>query len=75
MMKITSQGQVTIPASIRKSLGLLPGDRVLFVDNDKGEIVLQKAQDNARDPVEEAASQFKLSMSADELMKLLRDDH
>ncbi|MCW7553340.1 type II toxin-antitoxin system PrlF family antitoxin [Endozoicomonas gorgoniicola] len=74
-MKITSQGQVTIPASIRKSLGLLPGDRVLFIKNDKGEIVIRKAQEDARDPVEEAASQFKLNMSADELMKLLRDDH
>ena len=75
MMKITSQGQVTIPASIRRALGLMPGDRVAFVENDQGEIVFQKVQESAKDPVEEAASQFKLSISADELMKLLRDDN
>lgn len=75
MMKITTQGQVTIPAKIRKALGLFPGDRVMFVENDQGEFVLQKASDSAHDPIEEAANQFKLNMSADELIKLLRDDH
>lgn len=71
---MTTQGQVTIPASIRKSLGLNPGDRVNFVENDRGEIVLQKVNIDHNDPIEKAASEFKLSMSAEELLKLLRDD-
>ena len=75
MMKITTQGQVTIPASIRRALGIAPGDHVRFIENDKGEIVLQKASGSANDPVEQAASKFKLTMSADDLMKLLRDDN
>ena len=74
MMKMTTQGQVTIPASIRKSLGLNPGDRINFVENDRGEIVLQKVNIDHNDPIEKAASEFKLSMSAEELLKLLRDD-
>lgn len=74
MMKITTQGQVTIPASIRKILELSPGDRVNFVENDRGEVVLQKVRADLSDPVEKVASEFKLSMSADELLKLLRDD-
>ncbi len=74
MMKITTQGQVTIPASIRKSLGLNAGDRVIFTENDRGEIVLQEVTLNDSDPIEEAAEDFELSMSADELLKLLRDD-
>lgn len=74
MMKMTTQGQVTIPASIRKSLGLNPGDRVNFVENDRGEIVLQKVNIDHSDPIEKAASEFKLSMSAEELLKLSRDD-
>ena len=74
MMKMTTQGQVTIPARIRKSLGLNPGDRVNFVENDRGEIVLQKVNIDHNDPIEKAASEFKLSMSAEELLKLLRDD-
>lgn len=75
MMKITPQGQVTIPASIRKSLGLHPGDRVSFTENDRGEIVLQKVTIDHSDPIEKAASEIQLSMSADELLKLLRDDN
>ena len=71
---MTTQGQVTIPARIRKSLGLNPGDRVNFVENDRGEIVLQKVNIDHNDPIEKAASEFKLSMSAEELLKLLRDD-
>ena len=71
---MTTQGQVTIPASIRKSFGLNPGDRVNFVENDRGEIVLQKVNIDHNDPIEKAASEFKLSMSAEELLKLLRDD-
>ena len=75
MMKLTTQGQVTIPASIRRSLGLNPGDRVSFIKNDRGEVVLQKVVFDHSDPIEKAASEYKLSMSADDLMKLLRDDN
>jgi AbrB family looped-hinge helix DNA binding protein len=32
---ITSKGQVTIPVSIRKSLGLSKNDRVVFLKKDK----------------------------------------
>ena len=31
LAKITSKGQITIPASIRKLLGVKDGDKVLFV--------------------------------------------
>ncbi|MGO0306191.1 type II toxin-antitoxin system PrlF family antitoxin [Endozoicomonas acroporae] len=74
MMKLTTQGQVTIPAHIRKSLGLNPGDRVNFIKNERGEVVLQKVTIETEDPVEKAADEFKLNMGADELLKLLRDD-
>ena len=74
MMKLTTQGQVTIPAHIRKSLGLNPGDRVNFIKNERGEVVLQKVQIETEDPIEKAADEFKLNMGADELLKLLRDD-
>lgn len=31
---VTSKGQVTIPASVRRKLGIKPGDRVGFVERD-----------------------------------------
>ena len=37
---LTSKGQVTIPAGVRKRLGLQPGDRVAFiVDGDEVRLV------------------------------------
>lgn len=36
--KITSKGQITLPASLRKELGLKPGDRVDFERNKDGKM-------------------------------------
>ena len=40
---VTTKGQVTIPIELRKKLGIKPGDRVGFVDED-GRIVLQRQE-------------------------------
>jgi AbrB family looped-hinge helix DNA binding protein len=39
--RITRSGQVTIPADIRKALGLTAGDRVVFTQAEDGTIVLR----------------------------------
>lgn len=39
LAKVTSKGQITIPISIRKKLGVKEGDKVLFVE-ENGRIVL-----------------------------------
>ena len=44
---VTRKGQVTIPAPIRKRLGLRQGDRVAFVDEDD-RIVLKPVQNDVR---------------------------
>lgn len=38
---ITSKGQVTIPADIRKALGLAAGERVVFTRLDDGTTVMR----------------------------------
>ena len=40
---ITQKGQATIPASVRKKLGLHPGDKISFEITD-GEVILRKMQ-------------------------------
>jgi AbrB family looped-hinge helix DNA binding protein len=40
---LTSKGQVTIPADVRKQLGLRPGDRVGFIVED-GEVRLVRME-------------------------------
>ncbi len=41
--RMTSKGQVTVPAALRKELGLQPGDRVEFVQ-ENGTIRVRKAE-------------------------------
>jgi AbrB family looped-hinge helix DNA binding protein len=42
---LTSKGQVTIPADVRRRLGLRPGDRVAFVvDGDEVRLVRKESR-------------------------------
>jgi len=36
MAKVTSKGQITIPVSIRRRLGINEGDKLLFIDQPEG---------------------------------------
>lgn len=42
---LTSKGQVTIPKAVRDKLGLQTGDRIDFVDTDKGVLILPVTRD------------------------------
>jgi len=46
---VTSKGQITIPVKIRNSLGLNPGDRVQFVEVDKGKFVMTAVNRSIRE--------------------------
>jgi AbrB family looped-hinge helix DNA binding protein len=46
---ITSKGQTTIPKKIREYLHLLPGDRVDFVVDKEGKVVLEPATVDVRE--------------------------
>jgi len=45
---ITAKGQTTIPAEIRKKLGLKPGDRILYLEED-GKVRIVAADRRTRD--------------------------
>ena len=40
MAKVTSKGQVTVPASVRGAIGVHEGDKILFVQEDDGRVSL-----------------------------------
>lgn len=42
LAKITTRGQITIPAAIRKKLGVKDGDKVVFVE-EGGRIIVENA--------------------------------
>ena len=44
--KLTSKGQMVVPKSIRERLGLHPGDRLDFVVQDDGNVLIRPATEN-----------------------------
>lgn len=47
LAKISANGQITVPAEIRRLLGLRSGDKILFMQNPNGEIVIYNASAQA----------------------------
>jgi antitoxin PrlF len=47
--RITSKGQITIPVRIRAVLGVSPGDRVEFVELEKGQVIMVPATRSVRE--------------------------
>lgn len=41
MATVTSKGQITLPKEIRDALGVSPGDRVEFVRDDTGRVLVR----------------------------------
>ncbi len=60
--KITSKGQVTIPAEIREDMGLTPGTDVVFMEVDDM-VILKKSEEllSAFKVYEERAKELKLT--------------
>ena len=80
LAKVTSKGQVTIPAGIRKKLNLKEGDKVIFIEKD-GQVVidnssmiaLKKIQDAFQGEAERLGLQTEENVVA--LVKEVRKDH
>ena len=47
LAKVSSTGQITVPVEIRRRLKLKEGDKILFVENANGEVVINNASANA----------------------------
>lgn len=50
LSKITSQGQVSVPAAVRKALGLTPGSVLAWVEED-GRMTVQRVTRHSTDEV------------------------
>ena len=46
---LTSKGQITLPISVRKTLRLNPGDQVVFIEREDGEITVKAKKGNLMD--------------------------
>ncbi|MEI2787026.1 MAG: AbrB/MazE/SpoVT family DNA-binding domain-containing protein [Candidatus Nanopelagicales bacterium] len=54
LAKLSSNGQVTVPVEVRRRLHLVPGDKVLFLEKENGEVVVVKAELAALSQAQEA---------------------
>ena len=75
-MRITSKGQVTIPANIRETAGLLPQTEVEFA-LERGKVVIRKAPHSTRRGrklVETLKGKGAVRMSTDQIMALTRGE-
>ena len=47
LAKLSSTGQITVPVEIRRLLRLREGDKILFMQNANGEVIIENASINA----------------------------
>ena len=67
LARVSSNGQVTVPVEIRRKLNIKEGDKILFLENAKGEIVLQNS---SRVAIREAqAALMDVSSSEEEILQ------
>lgn len=58
LAKLSANGQITVPAEIRNRLNLKSGDKVLFIENQNGEVVVANASAVALKRAQEAFAGF-----------------
>lgn len=47
LARVSANGQVTVPIEIRRRLNLRAGDKILFIERENGEIVINNASATA----------------------------
>ena len=75
-MKVTTKGQVTIPAKLRDEYGFLPHSDLVWKRSKKG-LILTKAKTDSRGKglVEHLTGSATLKMKTDDIMRLTRGDN
>ena len=43
LARVSSNGQITVPIEIRRKLNIKEGDKIIFLENANGEIILQNS--------------------------------
>jgi len=72
---ITSKDQVTIPAEVRRSLGLKAKDKIAFVIESEGEVRLKVPRYGDIGSLRGKAGSLKRPLSWEEMRETAREDH
>lgn len=71
---ITSKGQVTIPAEVRRHLGLGQGDKIFFVIEDAGRVELKVPTYPTVASLAGAAGTLRRPLSMERMLEIARED-
>ena len=76
LAKISQNGQITVPIEIRRALKLKEGDKILFLQRENGEVVVENASEaairKAQKVFEGAAADFGFYSEDDVLAEVMR---
>ncbi len=72
---LSPKGQITLPAEVRKRLGLKPRDKVRIVVDDEGTVRLAVPRYRDLESVRGAAGSLSEPHAWDEVGQIARDDH
>ena len=77
-MRITSKGQVTIPAEIRERFGFMPNSSIDFIEEDEKVYIVKSANSApsfaGENPFDYVRGKADKGMSTEDIMKLTRSD-
>jgi antitoxin PrlF len=71
---LTSKGQVTIPAAIRKHLGVATSDKIAFVIQPEGRVEVKTLKYPTMALLAGAAGKLKKPLSEQKIEEFIRDD-
>lgn len=71
---ITSKGQVTIPAEVRRHLGVGTGDKITFVIDEGREVQVKASRYPTIESLRGAAGSLKKPLRWDEMREIARED-
>src|SRR2546428_8764647 len=71
---VTSKGQVTIPADVRKHLGVSTNDKIAFVIQPQGTVEVKTPKYPTISSLAGAAGKLKKPLSEREIEEIVRDD-
>jgi len=75
VVTVNSKGQVVIPRAVRKHLGIERGDKITFLLDAEGQVVVKVIKRPTVTSLRGAAGKLKTALSWEEIRQIARDDH
>lgn len=69
-LSLSSKGQITVPAKVRKHLGLAPGDRISMQINEQGDVLLKAPRFPTIESLTGFAGRLDTPLSIDEMKEI-----